>query len=65
MFMEKPMALMQTRDAMTEIGMEVPTISDAFTSPKNRNRISMARMIARIRVWKTLESVFLISSAES
>ena len=35
-FREKPMALINMRAARMEIGMEVPTIRDAFTSPKNR-----------------------------
>ena len=40
-FSENPMALMEIRAAKIEMGMDVPTISDAFRSPKNRNIITM------------------------
>ena len=40
-FSENPMALMEIRAAKIEMGMDVPTIRDAFRSPKNRNIITM------------------------
>ena len=35
-FKVKPMACININAAKMEMGMEVPTIKDAFTSPKNR-----------------------------
>ena len=53
MFKEKPAAHMPTRAARIEIGMEVPTIREAFRSPKNRKMMTMDTMTAMIMVWNT------------
>ena len=49
-FRENPMALMEIRAARMEMGIDVPTIRDAFRSPKNRKIITMDTTIAIIMV---------------
>ena len=61
-FSEKPIVFIAMRAARIEIGMEVPTIRDAFKSPKNRRIITMEITTAAIIVWNTLTKELLISS---
>ncbi len=49
-FRENPRALMEIRAARMEMGMEVPTIREAFRSPKNRKMITMDTRMAMTMV---------------
>ena len=53
-FREKPMAFIRIRAARMDTGMEVPTIRDAFMSPKNSQIMTMETTTAMIMVWNTL-----------
>ena len=53
------------RAVRIEIGMEVPTMRDAFQSPKKMKMMTIEMMTAAIMVWKTDESELLIISASS
>ena len=52
-FREKPMTCIIISATRMDIGMDVPTIIDAFQSPKNRKRITMEMITAMIMVWNT------------
>ena len=64
-FKEKPMALIRIKAARMEIGMEVPTISDALISPKKRKMITMEMTTAITMVCITLFKEEVISSLVS
>ena len=51
---ENPMTLIITRAARIDTGMDVPTIRDAFKSPKNRKITTIDTIIAAIIVCNTL-----------
>ncbi len=47
------------------MGMEVPTMRDAFQSPKKKKMMAMEMMTAMIMVWNTLDREDLMVSALS
>ena len=49
-FRLKPMSCIRIRDDRMDTGMELPTIMDAFRSPKNSHMMTMEMMMARIIV---------------
>ena len=53
-FREKTMDFIRIRAAKMDTGMEVPTIRDAFMSPKNSQIMTMETTTAMIMVWNTL-----------
>ena len=55
-FKVKPIACIRIRAARIEIGIDVPTISDARISPKNRKMITMDTRTAMAMVCITLFS---------
>jgi len=64
-FKVKPIKLIKISADKMEIGMEVPTIRDAFKSPKNSQIMIMEIMIARTSVWATSFKELIILSASS
>ena len=64
-FMLYPMAYMKTIAPSMAIGIDEPTMREAFTSPKKKKIMAMEITTAIIIVWKTLEREDLILSALS
>ena len=66
MLREYPIAHMATRAVSMEIGIEVPTIRDAFRSPKNSIMMIMEMMMAMIMVSNTdVRELKILSEASS
>ena len=61
-FNEKPINAIRINDARIDTGIELPTIRDAFKSPKNKKMMTMDMITAMISVSATLFKELLISS---
>ena len=64
-FRLKPISCINIRDARIDTGMELPTISEAFRSPKNNQIMTMDIMMARIMVSITELSDDMMESLSS
>ena len=64
-FKENPALVSAIKASRMEVGMELPTISDAFQSPKNRKMIAMEMMTASTMVSATSERESTMESAVS
>ena len=65
MFREKPICVMTIRDMRIEVGIELPTIREAFMSPKNTKMMAMEINTAKTMVTATSFRELKILSASS